>query len=228
VAHELAHVARQSETGPNAAQRQADGDSPATTAATPVFICWSPTEAAPFANHSWFRTSGTEAKPDHETFSLFPRLVKQAPDGTWCAQGKTFRGSADEDLNRAGTCALVQISAECVARQFSSYPIGLHCPPAPTAIHLPARLRASVVRLSSPPTSCRVGTTIRPPPALSGRIGRRCRSWMCLFVDPRRANRRLQFNRLRRIRLYPALCRLPPHQRRHRPPQCIPLSRATT
>jgi hypothetical protein len=98
-----------------------------------VYICWSPTEAFPAANHSWFRVGGPEPQPDHQTFSLFPRLVKQAPDGTWCSQGKTFSGTNDLDLTRAGSCLKTPLNLGCIQSGFSDYPIGTYCPAGPNS-----------------------------------------------------------------------------------------------
>jgi hypothetical protein len=94
----------------------------------PVFLCWSPTAAVSWANHAWLRVGGPEPQPDHETFSLFPSIVKTAQDGTGCSQGLTYQGAADtQGMTRVGTCKPVPISYSCVASQFAAYPKGKYC-----------------------------------------------------------------------------------------------------
>lgn len=100
----------------------------------PVFLCWSPTEAAPSANHAWLRVGGPEPSPDHETFSLFPRLVGKDDQGASCAQGFTFRGADDtEGSKRVGKCKRIAITPGCVELGFSRYPIGIYCPGGPNS-----------------------------------------------------------------------------------------------
>ncbi len=153
LAHELTHALQQgasaSASNGELVQRQTDDTLPSNipAPAPPVFppspppphvgpdvyICWSPTEAAPIANHSWFRVGGPEPSPDHETFSLYPRLVKQAADGSSCAQGVTFRGAADADISRSGSCLKTPLNYACIETNFSRYPRGLYCPLGPNS-----------------------------------------------------------------------------------------------
>jgi Domain of unknown function (DUF4157) len=95
----------------------------------PVYICWAPTEAAPIANHSWFRISGPEPQEDHETYSLFPKIVKKDSTGSGCAQGIPVIGSVDRtDILRPSRCVKTPLNLACIQSRFSAYPIGYYCP----------------------------------------------------------------------------------------------------
>jgi hypothetical protein len=112
-------------------------DAAATTGSVgrPVYVCWSPTEAVPVANHSWFRLDDPAPDPQHETFSLFPvPSGKRKSDGATCTQGQTFAGADDKGgIARQGRCKLVGISPSCIGREFFRYPIGQYCPGGPNS-----------------------------------------------------------------------------------------------
>lgn len=101
----------------------------------PVYVCWSPTEAVPVANHSWFRLDDPNPDPSHETFSLFPVASgHRKTDGATCTQGQTFNGANDSGgIGRKGKCKLVAISPSCVSREYFRYPIGQYCPGGPNS-----------------------------------------------------------------------------------------------
>jgi hypothetical protein len=145
LAHELVHVLQQGSNGKNVDQVQLQEapqqfppapvppvtppSLPPPQTGPPVYICWSPTEAAPIANHSWFRVGGPEPQEDHETFSLFPKIVKKDTSGSGCAQGVPVLGSLDRtDLLRPSSCAKTQLNLACVKSTFSTYPVGYYCP----------------------------------------------------------------------------------------------------
>lgn len=161
-------------------------DAAATTGSVgrPVYVCWSPTEAVPVANHSWFRLDDPAPDPQHETFSVFPvPSGKRKSDGATCTQGQTFAGADDKGgIARQGKCKLVGVSPSCISREFFRYPIGQYCPGGPNSNTFVGTIvsncggETSRIRgrheICSTATGCRASRTPPPQVAHMGPISR--------------------------------------------------------
>jgi hypothetical protein len=178
----VAHVQRQSDEGVSTGGTGSTTYDPVNPAPAPpitppqpppphfgpdVYMCWAPTEAAPFASHTWYRIGGPEPRADHETFSLFPKLTGKKTDGSKCAQGVPVRGSVDgTDIVRPGTCVKTPLNSACIESQFAHYPVGYYCPAGPNSNTFAGAVgRACNLPTNIQPTDLVPGFGDVPPPA---------------------------------------------------------------